>query len=93
MLSKNDITNLVEIGKKYKCTEALFVTGERPEQKYQEAREWLKENGFSSTAEYLVHASEMALEGGLFPHTNAGNLTKDEMKELKKTNVSYGLNA
>ena len=91
MLSKNDILQLVEIGKKYNCTEALFVTGERPEQKYQEARDWLKENGFSSTAEYLVYASEMALKGGLFPHINAGNLTKDEMRELKKTNVSMGL--
>ena len=91
MLSKKDISQLVEIGKKYNCTEALFVTGERPEQRYQEARDWLKENGFSSTAEYLAHASEVALNGGLFPHTNAGNLTKDEMRELKKTNVSMGL--
>jgi len=91
MLSKNDIVELVSVGKKYNCTEALFVTGERPEQKYPEARTWLKENGFSSTAEYLVYASEIALEGGLFPHTNAGNLTKDEMRELKKTNVSLGL--
>ncbi len=33
----------------------------------------------------------MALEAGLFPHTNAGNLTIDEMKELQKTNVSMGL--
>jgi 7,8-didemethyl-8-hydroxy-5-deazariboflavin synthase CofG subunit len=91
MLSKNNISELIDIGKKHSCTEALFVTGERPEQKYQEARGWLKENGFSSTAEYLVHASEMTLKGGLFPHTNAGNLTKDEMRELKKTNVSMGL--
>ena len=91
MLSKENIAELVSIGKKYNCTEALFVTGERPEQKYQEAKTWLKENGFSSTAEYLVHASEIALKGGLFPHTNAGNLTKDEMRELKKTNVSLGL--
>lgn len=91
MLSKKDIIELVNIGKKNNCTEALFVTGERPEQKYQEAREWLKENGFSTTAEYLVHASEIALKGGLFPHTNAGNLTKNEMNELKKTNVSMGL--
>jgi len=91
MLSKKDIVELVNIGKKHNCTEALFVTGERPEQKYEEARAWLKENGFSSTAEYLVNASEMALEGGLFPHTNAGNLTKNEMDELKKTNVSLGL--
>ncbi len=91
MMSKQDISNLAKIGKKYRCTEALFVTGERPEQKYQEARSWLKENGFGSTAEYLVHASEISLKEGLFPHTNAGNLTKSEMNELKKTNVSLGL--
>ena len=91
MMTKQDISNLAKIGKKYRCTEALFVTGERPEQKYQEARSWLKENGFSSTAEYLVHASEISLKEGLFPHTNAGNLTKSEMNELKKTNVSLGL--
>lgn len=91
MMSKNDIRNLAKLGKRYKCTEALFVTGERPEQKYSQARNWLKENGFTSTPEYLVHASEVALEEGLFPHTNAGNLTKSEMNELKKTNVSIGL--
>jgi 7,8-didemethyl-8-hydroxy-5-deazariboflavin synthase CofG subunit len=91
MMSKQDIFNLAKIGKKYRCTEALFVTGERPEQKYQEVRSWLKENGFGSTAEYLVHASEISLKEGLFPHTNAGNLTKSEMNELKKTNVSLGL--
>src|SRR2546427_2393719 len=50
-----------------------------------------KQNGFSSTAEYLAYASEIVLSAGLFPHTNAGNLTKVEMNELKKTNVSLGL--
>jgi len=91
MMSKKEISVLAKIGKDQKCTEALFVTGERPEQRYNEARIWLKENGFSSTPEYLVHASEIALEEGLFPHTNAGNLTKSEMNDLKKTNVSLGL--
>ncbi len=91
MMSKHDVQNLAKIGKNYGCTEALFVTGEKPEQKYHEARRWLKENGFASTAEYLVHASEIALNEGLFPHTNAGNLTKSEMSEFKKTNVSLGL--
>ena len=91
MMSKQDVINLAKLGKKHRCTEALLVTGERPEQKYQEARDWLKENGFGSTAEYLVHASEISLKEGLFPHTNAGNLTKSEMNELKKTNVSLGL--
>ncbi|MEM2159807.1 MAG: 7,8-didemethyl-8-hydroxy-5-deazariboflavin synthase subunit CofG [Candidatus Nitrosotenuis sp.] len=91
MMNKKDVRNLAEMARKYRCTEALFVTGERPEEKYLQARQWLKENGFSSTAEYLVHASEIALESGLFPHTNAGNLTKSEMNDLKKTNVSMGL--
>jgi 7,8-didemethyl-8-hydroxy-5-deazariboflavin synthase CofG subunit len=91
LMSKQNVRDLARLAKKNRCTEALFVTGERPEQKYQEARAWLNENGFSSTAEYLVHASEIALGEGLFPHTNAGNLTKSEINDLKKTNVSIGL--
>jgi 7,8-didemethyl-8-hydroxy-5-deazariboflavin synthase CofG subunit len=91
LMSKQQITELLQLAKKYNCVEALFVTGEQPEKKYPEAREWLKENGFNSTSEYLIHASELALEVGLFPHTNAGNLNFNEMKELKKTNVSMGI--
>jgi 7,8-didemethyl-8-hydroxy-5-deazariboflavin synthase CofG subunit len=91
LMSKQQISELLVLAKKYKCVEALFVTGEAPEQKYQEAKDWLKENGFKSTAEYLIHASELALDTGLFPHTNAGNLNYEEMKELKKTNVSMGI--
>jgi len=91
LMSKQQILELLQLAKKYKCVETLFVTGERPEQRYQEAREWLKQNGFKSTAEYLIHSSEMALGLGLFPHTNAGNLNFEEMKELKKTNVSMGI--
>jgi len=91
LMSKQQIFELLQLAKKYRCVEALFVTGEKPEQKYQEARDWLKENGFKSTVEYLIHASELALELGLFPHTNAGNLNFEEMKELKKTNVSMGI--
>ena len=90
-MSKYQIKELLQLAKKYKCVEALFVTGEQPEKKYPEARNWLKENGFQSTAEYLIHSSEMALGLGLFPHTNAGNLNFNEMKELKKTNVSMGI--
>ena len=91
MMNKDDVIQLAKLAKKYRCTEALFVTGERPEQRYKEAQRWLKNNGFSSTAEYLQYCSEIALEQGLFPHTNAGNLTKNEMRELKKTNSSMGL--
>ena len=50
LMSKQQITELLELAKKYRCVEALFVTGEQPEQRYQEARDWLKENGFKSTS-------------------------------------------
>ncbi|MGY5150739.1 MAG: 7,8-didemethyl-8-hydroxy-5-deazariboflavin synthase subunit CofG [Candidatus Nitrosopumilus sp. bin_6a] len=91
LMSKQQILELLLLAKKYRCVEALFVTGEQPEQKYQEARDWLRENGFKTTVEYLIHASELALDTGLFPHTNAGNLNYEEMKELKKTNISMGV--
>ena len=91
LMSKQEIKQLLHLAKRYRCVEALFVTGEQPEQRYQEARDWLKTNGFKSTAEYLIHASEMALDAGLFPHTNAGNLNKEDLRELQKTNVSMGL--
>ena len=91
LMSKNDIRQVLALARRYRCVEALFVTGEEPEAEYAEARRWLESNGFGSTAEYLVHASEMALEHGLFPHTNAGNLRKKDMRELQRTNASLGL--
>lgn len=91
MMSWQQTCDMLRLAKRYRCVEALFVTGENPEQKYGKARKWLAKNGFASTAEYLIHASEMALELGLFPHTNAGNLDLEDMRELKKTNVSLGV--
>ena len=91
LMSLHDVKSMLDIAKKYHCVEALFVTGEAPELKYSEAKKWLKSNGFTSTAEYLIHASEMALESGLFPHTNAGNLEKEDLRELQKTNASMGI--
>jgi 7,8-didemethyl-8-hydroxy-5-deazariboflavin synthase len=91
LMNRQTVKELAILAKKYNCTEALFVTGERPEKKYSEAKRWLRDEGFSSTSEYLIHCSEMVLNEGIFPHTNAGNLTKSEMKELKKTNVSMGI--
>ena len=91
MMTLETVKGLSKLAKKYNCTEALFVTGERPEQRYPEAKRWLKNEGFSSTAEYLIHCSEIVLNEGVFPHTNAGNLTKSEMKELQKSNVSMGI--
>ena len=91
MLTKEQVLHIATLGKQLKCTEALIVTGERPEQKYPEYREWLRKNDCSTTIEYVDQISNMILEEtGLLPHTNAGTLNYDEMSTLKKTNVSLG---
>lgn len=91
MMSRAQVEALLSESARFRCVEALIVAGERPEQAYPEARAWLAENGFSSTAEYAVHCSERAEAAGLFPHTNIGNLTRREMSELRRTNPSMGL--
>lgn len=91
MMSPSRVRELLHLARRYRCVETLFVTGERPEQRYKQARQWLREAGFSSTAEYLSHCAQLALDEGLFPHTNAGNLTTDELRLLRETNVSVGL--
>lgn len=92
MMMPSQVLALAELGKKFNCTEALMVTGERPEQKYDQVKDWLKNLGYTSTIEYIAEISDKVLnKTGLLPHTNAGSLTKKEMSLLKKTNVSLGM--
>ena len=91
MMDSATINTLIDAARRCGCVEALLVTGERPEARYPQARRWLREEGFSSTPEYLAHISEKCLEAGLFPHTNAGNLETSEMRRLARTNASLGL--
>ena len=74
------------------CREALFVLGERPEQRYPEARAWLRGNGYDSTLEYLAAMCSLVLsETGLYPHSNPGTMTRAELESLKDVNASLGL--
>ncbi|MEO9366163.1 MULTISPECIES: 7,8-didemethyl-8-hydroxy-5-deazariboflavin synthase CofG [Candidatus Nitrosocaldus] len=92
ILKPEHILAIAEEGKRVGCTEALLVAGERPEQLYPEARSWFRARGYASTIEYIADMSRLVLEKvGLLPHTNAGNLTLDEVKMLKEYNASIGL--
>jgi len=91
-MKPSEVLNLSKIGKKYHCTEALIVAGEKPEERYTEARLWLRQLGFASLVEYVVDISEKIVKDtGLLPHSNLGIITKEEMKLLKMYNVSLGL--
>ncbi|MGH7932287.1 MAG: 7,8-didemethyl-8-hydroxy-5-deazariboflavin synthase CofG [Candidatus Binataceae bacterium] len=73
------------------CKEALMCLGDKPEVAFKEFRETLKTLGASSTIEYVGHACKAALEAGLLPHTNAGLMTRGEMRMLRPLNASMGL--
>jgi FO synthase len=53
------------------CVEALFCLGDKPESSFPTYRKTLQTFGHDSTVDYLERASQMALERGLLPHTNA----------------------
>src|SRR5581483_2017591 len=78
-------------GRRLGCKEALMCLGAKPERAFPKYRALLADLGHATTAEYVYRACSIALEAGLLPHTNAGLLTKDEMRRLKGVNASLGL--
>lgn len=74
------------------CHEALFTLGERPEERYDVARQWLNEHGYASTIEYVAAMARLVLdETGLLPHANAGALYADELALLRPVSPSQGM--
>jgi 7,8-didemethyl-8-hydroxy-5-deazariboflavin synthase len=90
LMKPGEIIPVLENGVKARCTEALFTFGEYAEE-VPEYRKWLKELGYSSTLEYLLFLCETAIDIGILPHTNAGIMTRSELKALKPFNASMGL--
>lgn len=90
LMRPGEILPVLEKGANAGCTEALFTFGEYAEE-VSEYRKWLKELGYSSTLEYLLILCESAIDIGILPHTNAGIMTRSELKALKPLNASMGL--
>jgi FO synthase len=91
-LSPEEVVAIAEAGRAQACKEALFTLGDRPEDRYEVAREWLAARGFASTLEY-VHASAIAVieATGLLPHLNPGVMSYEELARLKHVSASMGL--
>ncbi len=91
-LSLDEVEDIAVQGARAGCHEALFTLGEYPESRYPQAREWLDENGFASTVDYLVAAARRVLETtGLLPHANAGALDKADLAKLRVVSPSQGM--
>ena len=91
-LSADQVLAIAKQGARMGCHEALFTLGERPELRYDVAKNWLKANGFDSTVHYLHDMAALVLkETGLLPHANAGALYKDELALLREVSPSQGM--
>lgn len=91
-LSPEQVLEIAKQGAKFGCHEALFTLGERPELRYEVAKDWLKQNNFDSTVHYLHDMAALVLrETGLLPHANAGALYRDELAMLRRVSPSQGM--
>jgi len=91
-LEPDQVLAIAEQGKEQFVKEALFTLGEKPEMRYQVAKDHLQKLGFETTIEYLGSMSKLVYEEtGLLPHLNPGNMTLLEMEKLREYSVSMGI--
>jgi len=91
-LTPEQAVAIAAAGREAGCKEALFTLGDRPEDRYEEARKWLAERGYASTLEYVrAVAIRVIEETGLLPHLNPGVMSWEDMARLKHVAPSMGL--
>ncbi len=91
-LTPDEVVAIATAGAKAGCHEALFTLGERPEDRWPVARQWLDANGYGTTLDYLAAMCRLVLdETGLLPHANAGALFAPELAALRPVAPSQGM--
>jgi FO synthase len=91
-LELDEVVEIARRGAELGCKEALFTLGDRPEERWPQARQWLDERGYGSTLDYLRAAAIAVLERtGLLPHLNPGVLSWAELQRLKPVAPSMGM--
>ena len=91
-MSPDEVVALAAQGAALGCKEALFTLGDRPEDRWPEAREWLEAHGYDSTLGYVrAMAIRVLEETGLLPHLNPGVLSWEELQRLKPVAPSMGM--
>lgn len=91
-MEPDEVLGVARAGDAAGCTEALFTLGDRPEERWPQAREFLEGRGHESTLEYVAEMSALVRsETQVFPHANPGLLDDDAFKLLRPTNPSMGM--
>ena len=91
-LTLDQVLSVARAGQRLGCAEALFTLGERPEQRYPEAANWLSVRGYRTTHDYLSHMCRAVFEETeLLPHGNPGTMSRRELEALQPTNPSIGI--
>ncbi|MBM7417445.1 FO synthase [Rhodococcus sp. PvP016] len=91
-MDPDEVVDVARRGAAAGCKEALFTLGDRPEERWPEARAWLDSRGYDSTLDYVRAMSIRVLEEtGLLPHLNPGVMSWQELSRLKPVAPSMGM--
>ncbi|MFV2198941.1 bifunctional FO biosynthesis protein CofGH [Nocardiopsis sp. LOL_012] len=91
-LSPDEVLETARQGAALGCKEALFTLGDRPEDRWAAAAEWLHAHGYDDTLSYVRAMAVLVLEEtGLLPHLNPGVLTWSDLQRLKPVAPSMGM--
>jgi FO synthase len=91
-LSPDEVLEIARQGAALGCKEALFTLGDRPEDRWPQAKQWLDEQGYDSTLDYVrAMAIRVLEETGLLPHLNPGVMSWTELQRLKPVAPSMGM--
>src|SRR5258707_1014656 len=91
-LEPDQILEIARQGAELGCKEALFTLGDRPEDRWKPARQWLDEHGYDDTLSYVrAMAIRVLEETGLLPHLNPGVLSWQDFQRLKPVAPSMGM--
>ncbi|QPE06134.1 7,8-didemethyl-8-hydroxy-5-deazariboflavin synthase CofG [Microbacterium schleiferi] len=91
-MSPEQVLAVARAGQRQGCKEALLTLGDRPEERWPEARRWLDEHGFASTLDYVAYVANLiTTETGMLAHLNPGVMSADELQRLRPFGPSMGM--
>src|ERR1700759_2328204 len=91
-LEPDEILTIARQGAELGCKEALFTLGDKPEDRWHQAREWLDQHGYDAPLSYVrAMAIRVLEETGLLPHLNPGVLSWQDFQRLKPVAPSMGM--